>query len=199
REGDGTVTGLKIDTAPRDIYLAAVSPEDELLGDARRISSETLLIALGIMVASIPVAWLLSRLLATPLRALTHETRAVRDFDFTSPPATQSVVAEVDELALSMKAMRVTIRNFLDIAATISAERNFQRLLDHLLSETIAAAGSAAGAIYLLYDKQHALRSTAVKPVMGGSPALSVVEPDSACANHPVRRAVADRKTLVVP
>ena len=34
---------------------------------------------------------------------------------------------------------------------------------------------------------------------MGGSPALSVVEPDSACANHPVRRAVADRKTLVVP
>ena len=151
------------------------------------------------MLASIPVAWLLSRLLATPLRSLSHEARAVREFDFTSPTATRSVVAEVDELALSMNAMRVTIRNFLEIAAAVSAERHFQRLLDRILGETIAAAGSAAGAIYLFDDDHRTLATAALKPFAGTSSALPKVELDATLGEHPVWRAAAEVKTLVVP
>ena len=120
-----------------------------MLSEARRISRDALLITLLIMLVSIPVAWILSRLVATPLRSLVREARAIREFDFALPISTRSYVTEVDELAGTMAAMRVTIRTFLDIAATISAEHDFQRLPDHVLKETIAAAGSAAGAIYL--------------------------------------------------
>jgi hypothetical protein len=73
RKWDGTITRLRGDGGQRPVFLAAVSPQDELFGDARRISRDTLLIALAIMLASIPVAWLLSRLLATPLRSLSRE------------------------------------------------------------------------------------------------------------------------------
>jgi HD-GYP domain-containing protein (c-di-GMP phosphodiesterase class II) len=199
RTWDGTVSRLLVEGEPRGVYLAALSPEDELFGEARRISRDTLLIALGIMVASIPVAWLLSRLLATPLRSLQHEARSVREFDFASGSPTRSIVTEVDELAQSMEAMRVTIRNFLDIAATISAERNFQRLLDRILGETIDAAGSAAGAVYLFDEGNRTLRSAAVKAVSGASSSLTPVEITATLAEHPVWRAAAEAKTLVAP
>jgi hypothetical protein len=87
RKWDGTITRLPTDGGQRPVYLAAVSPQDELFVEARRISRDTLLIALAIMLASIPVAWLLSRLLTTPLRSLSREARAVREFDFASPTA----------------------------------------------------------------------------------------------------------------
>jgi HD-GYP domain-containing protein (c-di-GMP phosphodiesterase class II) len=199
RSWDGTISRLLVEGEQRGVYLAVLSPEDELFGEARRISRDTLLIALGIMVASIPVAWLLSRLLATPLRSLQHETRSVREFDFTSKVPTRSMVTEVDELALSVEAMRVTIRNFLDIAATISAERSFQRLLDRILGETIDAAGSAAGAIYLFDDEQGTLRLAAVKAVPSASPSPATVEIDATRAEHPVRRAAVEGKTVVAP
>jgi HD-GYP domain-containing protein (c-di-GMP phosphodiesterase class II) len=199
RSWDGTVSRLLIEGEPRGVYLAVLSPEDELFGEARRISRDTLLIALGIMLASIPVAWLLSRLLATPLRSLQHEARSVREFDFAPKSPTRSMVAEVDELAQSMEAMRVTIRNFLDIAATISAERNFQRLLDRILGETIDAAGSAAGAIYLFDEERRALRRAAVVAVSGAPSSLANVEIDATLAEHPVWRAATEARTLVAP
>ncbi|HET7032207.1 MAG TPA: HD domain-containing phosphohydrolase, partial [Casimicrobiaceae bacterium] len=199
REWDGTVSRLLVEGEPRGVYLAALSPEDELFGEARRISRESMLIALGIMAASIPIAWLLSRLLAKPLQSLQKEARSVREFDFASASPTRSVVAEVDELATSMEAMRVTIRNFLDIAATISAERNFQRLLDRILGETIAAAGSAAGAIYLFDDAERRLRRAAVQGGSAATSSLATVEIDATLAEHPIWRAASEAKTLVAP
>ncbi|HET7098585.1 MAG TPA: HD domain-containing phosphohydrolase [Casimicrobiaceae bacterium] len=199
RAWDGTVSRLLVEGEPRGIYLAALSPEDELFGEARRISLETLLIALGIMAASIPIAWLLSRLLATPLQSLQNEARAAREFDFASPSSTRSIVAEVDELATSMEAMRATIRNFLDIGATISAERNFQRLLDRILAETIAAAGGAAGAIYLTDQDERTLRRAAVQGAFAATSSLATAEIDATLLEHPVWRAAAEAKTLVAP
>ena len=199
RKWDGTITRLPADGGQPPIYLAAVSPQDELFGEARRISRDTLLIALAIMLASIPVAWLLSRLLTTPLRSLSRGARAVREFDFASPTATRSVVAEVDELARSMDAMRVTIRNFLEIAAAVSAERHFQRLLDRVLRETIAAAGSAAGSIYLFDDERRMLGSAAVKPIADELSVLPKAEVDATLGEHPACRAAAELRTIVAP
>src|SRR5204863_2729727 len=161
------VSRLSVEGEPRGVYLAALSPQDELLSEARRISRDTLLITLVVVLISMPLAWLLSRLVATPLRSLVRSARGIKEFDFASPISTRSIVAEVDELAETMDAMKVTIRNFLDIAATISAEHNFQRLLEHVLAETIAAAASAAGAIYLSDDEGRTLKSAAVRTCAG--------------------------------
>jgi HD-GYP domain-containing protein (c-di-GMP phosphodiesterase class II) len=199
REWEGSVSRLQVEGESRGVYLAVLSPQDELLSEARRISRDTLLITLVIVLVSIPVAWLFSRLVATPLRSLVHGARAVREFDFASSIRTRSIVAEVDELAGTMDAMKVTIRNFLDIAATISAEHNFQRLLERVLGETIAAVGSAAGAIYLSDDDKRTLKSVAARTRSGLAASLPNAEVNAGLGAHPVWRAVAEAKTIVVP
>ena len=88
--GQGSVSPLQLEGEPRGVYLAVLSPQDELLSEARRISRDTLLITFLIMLVSIPVAWLLSRLVATPLRSLVREARAIKEFDFALPISTRS-------------------------------------------------------------------------------------------------------------
>ena len=203
REWQGTVSRLQVQGEPDGVYLAVLSPEDELLREAARISRETLLLTLVIVLFSIPVAWLLSRLIANPLRSLAREARAVREFDFATPIATQSIVAEVDELATTMNAMKVTIQQFLNIAATISAEHNFSRLLERVLTETLSVAGSSAGAIYLFDEETQVLRSAATRTRAGVVASASSADIGKARDKHPARhpawRAVVEGKTIVAP
>lgn len=199
RHWDGMVSKLQVEGDPDGVYLAVFSPEDELLSRAHRISRETLLITLAIVLFSIPVAWLLSRLVANPLRSLVREARAVREFDFAAPIATRSIVAEVDELAATMDGMKITIRQFLNIAATISAEHNFGRLLDRVLTETISVAGSRAGAIYLFDDDRRTLTAAAIRIRSGAEAPPAVANVDKLRDDHPVWRAVAEGKTVVAP
>ena len=199
RRWEGMVSRLPVPGQPDGAYLAVLSPEDELLVAAHRISRETLLITLAIVFLSIPVAWLLSRLVANPLRSLVREASAVREFDFASPISTRSVVAEVDDLARTMDAMKSTIRKFLDIAATISAEKNFRRLLEHVLTETISATGSSAGAIYLFDTDERALKVAATRDRSGGEASSPTAAAGALRDDHPASRAVAEGTTIVSP
>jgi HD-GYP domain-containing protein (c-di-GMP phosphodiesterase class II) len=196
---EGTVSRLQLKSEPEGVYLAVLSPEDELLSEAGRISRETLLITLMTVLLSIPVAWVLSRLVSNPLRSLVREVRAVREFDFDAPISTRSIVAEVDELATTMDAMKVTIRQFLNIAATISAEHNFQRLLERVLTEMIAVADSSAGAIYLFDGDTRILRRAVTHTRPGVASSLPNTEIGEANSGHPAWRVIAEGKTVVAP
>ena len=195
----GTVSRLQVEGEPAGVYLAVLSPEDELLSEAGRISRETLMITLLIVLFSIPLAWLLSRLVANPLRSLVREVRAVREFDFAAPISTRSIVAEVDELATTMDAMKITIRQFLNIAATISAEHDFWRLLERVLTEMIAVAGSSAGAIYLFDEDEQTLGSAATRTRSGVAASPSSADIGNAHHDHPAWRVIVERKTIVTP
>jgi HD-GYP domain-containing protein (c-di-GMP phosphodiesterase class II) len=197
RGWQGSISQLQVKDDPRGVYLAVLSPRDELFSEARRISRDTWLMTLFIVLISIPVAWLLSRLVATPLRKLVLGARAVREFDFSTPIATRSSVAEVHELAATMDAMKVTIRNFLDIGTAISAERNFQHLLERVLEEMVGATGSAAGRMFLLDDDGRTLRSAADRTGPTVLAAPSGGEFESTYAEHPAWRAISERKTVV--
>jgi HD-GYP domain-containing protein (c-di-GMP phosphodiesterase class II) len=199
RQWAGTVSRLHVEGEPGGVYLAVLSPEDELLSEAGRISRETLLITLLIVLVSIPVAWLVSHLVANPLRSLVREARAVRQFDFATPIATRSIVAEVDELATTMDAMKVTIREFLNIAATISAEHNFGRLLERVLTEMISAADGSAGAIYLFDADAQTLRSAATRTRSGAMASPAAADIGKAREGHPAWRVIVDGKTVVTP
>jgi HD-GYP domain-containing protein (c-di-GMP phosphodiesterase class II) len=199
RQWEGIVSRLQVEGEPEGIYLAVVTPEDELLSRAHRISHETLLITLAIVLFSIPVAWLLSRLVANPLRSLVREAGAIREFDFEAPISTRSIVAEVDELARTMGAMKITIRQFLNIAATISAERNFRHLLERVLTETISVAGSSAGAIYLFDDDRCTLKAAATRMRSGADASPPITKIGKARDGHPAWRAVVEGKTIVGP
>jgi HD-GYP domain-containing protein (c-di-GMP phosphodiesterase class II) len=179
------------------IRLAVLAPQDELLADAYRIQRNALLITIGVIVLCIPLAWLLSRVVSGPLRQLSDEARAIQEFDFSTPAAARSVVSEIDALAETMDSMKVTIQKFLDISGTIAAERDFDRLLERVLAETIAAAGGTAGAIYLLDADETALNPASVRTRGAGSSAVTISVKDKASATHPVRRAVAEASTIV--
>ncbi len=197
RAWTGAIAHLPLKGLHGGAYLAVLSPDDEFLGAARRISQHTLLITLLTMLASIPVAWLLSRLVANPLRVLATSAQSVREFDFASTRAAPSIVSEIDELGRSMDAMKSTIRKFLDIAAALSAERNFARLLDRVLAETIGASDASAGVVYLVSDDGRTLDAAAARGTSGAKEALPLSLSDATFAQHPARVAWAERRTVV--
>lgn len=145
------------------LYLAVTAPRDELLTDAERILREETLISLAMLAVVVPLVWLLARRVAQPLRRLADEVEAIRRFDFRAPVTIRSRVLEIDELAQSMRTLKSTIANFLDIGSALAGERDFDRLLAHLLHETLTISGARAGVIYLMADDDSALQPAALR------------------------------------
>jgi HD-GYP domain-containing protein (c-di-GMP phosphodiesterase class II) len=137
---------------PNGLRLLILAPEKELLSDAYRIRWQAAAISLTILLLCIPLAWLLSHILAKSLRVLVGEAEAIRRFDFSHPASGRSLVKEVDQLAVSMKRMKETLSSFLDITASLSAETRFDSLLKRVLRETVELSEAHAGLLYLLND-----------------------------------------------
>jgi HD-GYP domain-containing protein (c-di-GMP phosphodiesterase class II) len=131
------------------MFLINAMPERELLAAAIALRSTSALATALIMLLAIPVTWATARAIARPLRALADEADAVRHFDFAKPSVVRSRIKEVDELAVTMDRMKRAIRRFVDITSAVAAEEDFDRLLPMLLAETLEAADSQAGVLYL--------------------------------------------------
>ena len=131
------------------INLALMVPENELLEDAYKLRWQGALITLGTVLLCLPLGWLVSRLLVTPLRALVQEAEAIRQFDFNYPTAQQSLVLEIDQLATSMRRVKETLASFFEITASLSAHTRFDPLLESVMLETMKIAQAQAGVIYL--------------------------------------------------
>src|SRR5690606_20551266 len=110
------------------LHLALLVPEQELLAEAYRIRWQGALITLTTLLLCLPLGWLTSRLVVKPLCALVEEAQAIRRFDFSHPASGRSPILEVDQLAVSMSSMKDTLSSFLDIAASLSADRKSTRL-----------------------------------------------------------------------
>ena len=110
-------------------------------------------IVMALVIAlAIPITWALARAVSQPLRKLAGEVDAIRHFEFSKPISVESKVLEVSDLAQTVDSMKHAIRRFLDISQAVAAEKNFDRLLPQLLSETIDAADAVAGVLYLVDD-----------------------------------------------
>ena len=114
---------------PQGLHLALLVPEQELLAEAYRIRWQGALITLTTLLLCLPLGWLTSRLVVKPLRSLVQEAQAIRRFDFAYPASGRSPILEVDQLAVSMTSMKDTLSSFLDIAASLSAETQFEALI----------------------------------------------------------------------
>jgi HD-GYP domain-containing protein (c-di-GMP phosphodiesterase class II) len=153
------------------LYLGMAAPVDELLADAKAIQTRSLLVTGGLVLLVLPLAWLISLLVSTPLRALERQVRGVQEFDFRQLAPTRSPVREVNRLVDAVDAMKRTIRSFLGISADLSAERRFPRLLEHIAQQSMRVAHVEAAVVYLLSDDAThldpaglALRSAATIP-----------------------------------
>ena len=169
--------------------LAVAVPLDELLLEVRAHLQRNLLITLGIVLLTVFVAWLMSLRIVGNLRALSEQVAAIRRFNFSGVAPVRTHISEIFDLSQAMQQMKGTIGRFLDIAQTLSAERDVNRLLQRVLTETHEAAGGEGGVIYLLDDDGKTLRPAAQRWHNTGT---QLVPPDIAMhdADHPVVRAV---------
>jgi HD-GYP domain-containing protein (c-di-GMP phosphodiesterase class II) len=139
---------LLLDGAP-PMFLVIAIPDSELLAAALKLRSTTLIATILIILLAVPVAWFIARGISGPLRALVADAEAIRRFDFSKPITVRSLVEEVNALGVTMDGMKRTISRFLEISQATAAEKNFERLLPMLLTETLAAADADAGILYL--------------------------------------------------
>ena len=92
------------------------------------------------------------------LRTLAEEAQSIRDFDFSNGIAVNTGIEEVDELSIIMNEMKTTIRRFLEIGSSLTAERDLHSLLNRILREMVDVSRAVGGVIYLLEEDGSALR-----------------------------------------
>jgi HD-GYP domain-containing protein (c-di-GMP phosphodiesterase class II) len=148
-----SLSPVKLEGANTLVLITAV-PDSELMAAAHTLMRHSLIVMALIIALTIPITWALARAVARPLRKLAAEADAMRHFEFSRAITVESKILEVSDLALTMDSMKRTISRFLDISQAVAAENNFDRLLPHLLRETIAAADADAGILYLVDDER---------------------------------------------
>ena len=131
------------------LFLISAIPDNELMAAAHTLLQRLLITLAFVIVFAVPITWLLARSVSGPLRQLAKEAEAIRRFEFSQPVKVDSMVLEIDDLTQTMDSMKRTIRRFLDINMALSSEKDFDRLLPRLLSETLSAADADAGFLYL--------------------------------------------------
>lgn len=131
------------------LFLVAAIPDQELMAPAHKLMRHLVVAMLLVIALAIPATLALARRISRELQQLVGEAESIRRFEFSHPIAVDSMVLEVNELAVTMGVMKRTIRRFLDISMAVASENNFSRLLPGLLRETISAGEAEAGILYL--------------------------------------------------
>jgi HD-GYP domain-containing protein (c-di-GMP phosphodiesterase class II) len=134
------------------LVLVIAAPREELQAFQIESRRRGFYISLALMLLLLPIVHLLADRVSRPLRQLAREAEAIERFEFDGPDPRRSLIREVDRLAVAMTSMKHSLRRFLDISGALSAERDFDALLDLILRETIAVTGASGGAVHLLTD-----------------------------------------------
>lgn len=132
------------------LYLGLTAPSDELMADSIRIRNISTAISIALLMLMLPAVFYAAKKVSRPLRDLVQVAKAIESFDFTGPDPSRSAITEVDNLAVNMTSMKHTLKRFLDISSALSAESNFQRLINIILRETISVSGANSGALVLV-------------------------------------------------
>ncbi len=150
------------------LWLLMAAPREELQAFQIESRRHGFYISLALMLLLLPVVHLLADRVSRPLRQLARQAEAIEHFEFDGPDPRRSLIREVDRLAVAMTAMKHSLRRFLDISGALSAERDFDALMDLILRETIAVTGASGGAVHLLSEDGAQLQPAAVH--LHGSP-----------------------------
>ncbi|MDC8785569.1 HD domain-containing phosphohydrolase [Roseateles koreensis] len=145
------------------LSLTLAAPRDELQADALREQRIALLITAGIALLMLPLVHASAQLVSRPLKRLAQVAEAIRRFDFSTPAPKNQLILEVNQLAEAMEGMKQTLQRFLEISSALSAERDFDTLLDRLLAETISVAEANGGTLHLLSADEQSLEPAAAR------------------------------------
>ncbi len=158
-------------SAADNFYLVMISPEKELLSEARRLQRHTIFYTALMILLSVPLTWFLARKISSPMQRLAEETKRISRFEFGTSPLPSSFIKEVDDLGLAMSMMEVTIGQFISLISSLAGEQDFDKLLQRITEETMEISG-ADGAFTYVVDET----SEELKPGAGLTREKSVVD-----------------------
>jgi adenylate cyclase len=95
-----------------DWLVCTLLPEREVLGRVQQSNRETLFIAICVVAGAVLVSLYISAQVAHPLERLAQDAAAIGRLQIDAKPSGQSVVVEVDRLALAMDEMKAGLRSF---------------------------------------------------------------------------------------
>jgi adenylate cyclase len=103
----------RVETAgPANIRLAVVAPLDEFFSQIISERRTLFALALGFVIATLPLAFWLGSLMARSMRELARQTDEIQRFEIADRPRLRSMIDEIDELGRSVFTMRTVVRNF---------------------------------------------------------------------------------------
>ena len=110
-----------------------------------------------LLLVAIAVGWWIARRISASLQALAVGAKQIREFKLDTPIGVHSRVLEVENLASTMSVMQSAIQQFVEISKALSAEKDFDRLLEMILVQARAVCGADCGSICLLSEDERAL------------------------------------------
>lgn len=144
------------------VYLLLAAPTDELLADALSVRDQGFLISAGLILLGLGLTLWFARGIAASLRRLAAEAADIRALRLSAPITAQSMVSEVDDLALTMSEVKSSLGRFLEIARGLSGERDLQRLIALILAAARKVSRADAGAVLLLDEDSRRLEPALV-------------------------------------
>ncbi|MEO1090644.1 MAG: adenylate/guanylate cyclase domain-containing protein [Pseudomonadota bacterium] len=95
-----------------DENLLVAMPVRTIMAPIDQVARRTGLVSVLIVAASIPLIWLLARLMTGPLLRLAAATERIQRFDLEEPPVRMSRIEEIRRLQEAVRAMRENLRTF---------------------------------------------------------------------------------------
>ncbi|UZE96613.1 HD domain-containing phosphohydrolase [Alkalimarinus alittae] len=137
-----------------NLRLVILVPTEELLFEAIEVRHQSVLITILVIFLSIPVALLIATKIANPLKMLAEQSSRVRRFDFSKPTQVKSFILEISDLSRSIQLMQDTIHNFIEMINAVAGEKDFERLLEKITSDTMHVSSASGAIVYLLSEDE---------------------------------------------
>ncbi|MDX2481375.1 MAG: HD domain-containing phosphohydrolase [Desulfuromusa sp.] len=181
KDWHGSARTFTLSEQGRELTLVMLSPLEELLSNVIAMVRRSLLITLGILLLSIPLASFVARMISKDLNKLAEEAVMISQFKFDQPRVLHSKIKEVDELARSMELMKNTISRFLALLKSLANEQNFDSMLEQITEETLNVSETDGVLTWFVDDTNDMLKPVALfsrdkgKSGLEGLPSYSVV------------------------
>lgn len=152
----------------RGLDLVVAIPDADLLATARSGLTRQFWWALALMAVLLPIGWFVGGRLGHSVTDLTLRAKNLKRFDFRPQPPIGTRIREIQQLDDVLDKVSLTIRNFLTTTETMGSEPGLDQMLAKVLEETVAAAGYAGGAVYLIDANGEQLTLAALVDHAGG-------------------------------
>lgn len=140
----------------KTLHLLMAAKSDELLHQAQVIRRNTVYLSVALILIVIPLAYLISQMIAKPIRQETNRARAIERLDFSTENGIYSRVREIYQLRSSLQSMQATLQRFVMLTSRIAHEADTDKLL-HMVCDEVSDAIEAKGVFLYLLDSEHHL------------------------------------------